>query len=232
MQKYIYRQSIEALPLIIFCEDVKLTDSLITELKQKNYVALIEVDDNQKIGEILIREYGLSEAQEILRNHSLPYVIKVYFVGMNFNIPEKADLRDFLLKNEGFISWKYNDDYWSHFMKRIQLLHDVYLYANILIALILFIFGCYFRVRSEIKRDSYWNIYRAAGGSFKKRELYFWIHSLYLTILPAVLHFAVYSFLLHKEYVSFSIDLIYFAYQFGLLIFITLLSRLILWKRL
>jgi hypothetical protein len=231
-QKQSYRDSIEVLPLVIFCGEEALCDSLATKLDEKYYTKTIEIDDNQTISEILVNEYGLSEAQEVLQTHSLPQVIKVFFDGALFSVPEKADLRDILLENQQKISWNYNDSYWGHFNRRLQLLEEVNLYGMILLAGIILIFSCYFRVRSEMKLDSFWNIYRSSGGSYRKRETLFWIHSLFLIILPIAIHFGINFYVTYTNLIMIPFEMIQFAYQFGLLLFVTLLSRLFLGKSL
>lgn len=231
-QKKSYQQSIEVLPLVIFCSEGAMCDSLATKLDEKFYIKTIEIDDNQTISEILVNEYGLSEAQEVLKTHSLPQVIKVFFHGALFSIQEKADLRDILLENQQQISWNYNDSYWGHFNKRLQLLEDANLYGMILLGAILLIFSCYFRVRSEMKLDAFWDIFRSSGGSYSKRETLFWIHSLFLILLPIAIHFGIYFYLQHTQTIQIPYEMIQFAYQFGLLLFVTLLSRLFLGKRL
>ena len=231
-QKKNYQDSLGALPLILFSAEQTKLDSLSSILKEKNYVESVEQENNEQIVQNLIHEYELNDADTILDSYSLPFILKIYFRGDAFDLSAKKELKSVLDKFSQNIRWRFNDTYWIHFQQRILLLNRVYFYFTILIAIILLVFGVYFRVRSEIKQDFFWKVYQAAGGKYFKRRKVFFLHSVLLTMLPVLLNYGIYYFLSWKQYLIFEIDLIYFGYETGFLLFLSALSGVIVSKRL
>ncbi len=218
-------------PILIYS---RLYDDLVNlqiQLEQLDYVDYVDIQPDSLIVDELIEVYKLESAFEILQNYKLPSAGQIYIKGTKFNKSNYQQLQNIIFENYRGISINYNEEILDTLEVQLALLDKIFYIMVGIIAFLAIIILTFLRVHFENKHNNYWSVFTKAGGDPYKREKLFWADSVTLSLIPAILIGAGYWGLRYKELLNYEIELLYFGIEFGVLIFITLLARIILGKK-
>jgi len=229
-QKQNYFDEISEIPILLFSQKTETLDSLKTQLSSTNYISQVEIETKTKIAEKLISQYELDSVESVLKNHSLPDVMKIFPNGIYFNRENKDKLLHII--SGANMEMEFNPELWEIVHKKIELIEKSYKYINVLIIIFILFITVFLRLHFEFGADKFWSVYRSSGGKFGKRRKYFIINSLMLIILPVLLIYLCYTLLLKYSVFLIKIEPLYFGLEIIVLIISSLISALILGKRL
>ncbi len=229
-QKQNYFNEISEIPVLLFSQKPKTLDSLKTKLNSSNYISQIIIETRTEIIEKLISKYDLDSVKTVLENHSLPDVMKIFPNGIYFNRENKDKLLNIISGTD--LEIEFNPELWEIVHKKIELIEKSYKFINILIIIFFLFITVFLRLHFEFGADKFWNVYRSSGGKFGQRRKYFIINSLMLIILPVLLIYFCYFLLLKYSVFLIKIEPLYFGLEIIALIISSLISALILGKRL
>ncbi len=229
-QKQNYFTEISEIPIILFSEEPGTLDSLKIQINQLNYIARIFIQNKTEIMEDLISKYDLDSVKTVLEDHSLPNVMNIFPDGKNFNRVHKDELMNIITAPD--LSFEYDHGLWESIHTKIDLLDKSYRFLNILMIIFFLFLTVFLRIHFEFKHDHFWKIYRASGGKFYQRRKYFMINSLILIFVPVLLIYFSYLLLLNNAVLSIEIEPVYFGLEIVVLVFSSIISFMILGKRL
>jgi len=227
-QKNVFSSEIEDYPILLISESSGSLDSLKVRMLNIDYVENIEIERDSVISEKLIEIYKLDNARNILTKYDLPDVMKIYISGIQFNL-ESLDDFDLLMKNEfPELNYKYNTKpLFDLEIKRDILLKVFYIAFLIMILITILIVG-FLRFHFEIQKNTYWKIFREAGGYSNHRNKQYWMNTLLLLFVPLALVAGSYYVLNFYGLIPLVIYPIFFGIQFLTLLCSSLLTKIFL----
>lgn len=230
-QEELSSRKLDDVPVLLYS---RLFDDLVDlkqELETQDYIDHVEIQQDTLIAQELIEVYKLESAFEVLKNYKLPSIGQIFVKGIKFNKAKYQQLQNLIFEKYHGISINYKEDLLNSLEIRFKLLEKIFfIIAGVLIILALIVVS-FLRIHFEHHHNNYWQVFSQSGGDPYKREKIFWGDSIYLTILPMILVGGAYWGLQYKDLLPYKIDLLYLGIEFGILIFITVLSRLILGKK-
>ncbi|MBN1327342.1 MAG: hypothetical protein JW996_05270 [Candidatus Cloacimonetes bacterium] len=223
---YYYRE-LSSVPIIYFIPQRSTVDSLAEKLRKYPYLRRLETEVDSLINARLIEAYNLEYARDILKDFSLPNVIKMYVDAGKFLAPEKSELEEMLAEDYPEIIMNYNDENWYSTQNKIEFLNKIYHAVNILAIVLCLLILILLRIHFESRRNEFWRIYKLSGGEMGLRRKQFITTSLILIILPFLIVFALFQTAYYLHYVRYFVDLRIWGIEFIVLIFTALISAVI-----
>ena len=230
-QARITASELDEVPILIYS---RLYDDLIdlkVHMEQLDYVNRVEIQQDSTLARELIEVYKLESAQEVLQNYKLPSAGQIYIHGDKFNRDRYQQIQNIIFERYRGISINYKEHLITRLEQQLMLLDKIFYILVGVLSFLAIIVLTFLRVHFENKHNHYWKVFAQAGGDPYKREKLFWRNSLTLVFIPMILITGAYFGLRYKEMLHYEIDLLYFGIEFGVMIFITLLARIILGKR-
>lgn len=230
-QSQLYEEDLSSVPMILVCSEYEPLQNLKTHLDTLQMVDYTVLESDTLIKKNLIQDYQLNNAALLLGNFNVPSVMKMYFNGSTFTDAKKRELENHLNTSYPEVIINFDEHFHQVGLQKIKLLERAYFYANLLIAVFLFFAIVLLRIYFESRKHEYWRIFRNAGGKRKVRNLQFFLHSLWICIVPAGLNFAAYYLALRYRYLPVKMDIRYFAAEFVFIVFCVLISRIFMGKK-
>ncbi|MCF7793986.1 MAG: hypothetical protein K9N09_07070 [Candidatus Cloacimonetes bacterium] len=221
-----YEQELSSVPMILVCSEYEPLQNLKTHLDTLQIVKYTVLESDTLIKKNLIQDYQLNNAALLLGNFNVPSVMKIYFNGSTFTVDEKRELENHLNTSYPEVIINFDEYFQRVGLRKIDLLERGYFYANILIAVFLFFSIVLLRIYFESRKYDYWRIFRNAGGKRKVRNINFFLHSLWICIIPVGLNFAAYLAALRYDYLPVKMDIRYFAAEFIFVVLSVFISRI------
>jgi len=226
--KAAYGKELEENPILLISESSISLDSLKAKIVNFTYVDYIEIERDSIISNKLIEIYNLDTARSILSKYNLPDVMKIYLKGAEFDLNRLSEL-DLLIRTDfPELIYKYNNKLLVKFEVRKGLLLNVFYIANGLMVLTVLLILGFLRFHFEIQKNTYWKIFREAGGHSNYRNRQYWLNSLILITVPLGLAAGSYFILQYYNMITFVIDPFLFGIEFVILLFSSILTRLFL----
>jgi len=226
-----YERELSSQPMILVCSDYLPLNNLKTYLDTINIILRTQIESDTLIKKNLIETYQLSQAETLLSSFNVPSVMKIYFRGSGFSFEKKRELEVLLNTSYPEVIANYDHDFWQVNSRKIELLQKSYLFTNIFLAVFLFFTIILLRLHFESKRHEYWQIYRSAGGSRKMRSRQFFLHSVFICLLPVGLNLAAYFAAVRFNYLFIRMDVRLFAAEFVLITIAVIFSRIFMGKK-
>ncbi|HPR18132.1 MAG TPA: hypothetical protein PLD62_07790 [Candidatus Cloacimonadota bacterium] len=229
-QNRLYEAELSDSPMILICSDLKPLQNLKTALDTTSIVQYTVLEKDSLIKRNLLETYQLNNAEALLGKFNVPSILKIYFRGVEFSAPQKRELETFLNTSYPEVIINYNDTFWQNSLEKIALLKKAYFYSNLFLAVFLLITIVFLRLHFEMKNHEYWRVFVRAGGKRKVRHLRFFLHSLWLCVVPVGLNFGAYFIAMRQHYLPVEMDIRYFPAEGIFVIFSVILSRIFIGK--
>ncbi len=226
-----YERELSELPMILVCSDYLPLNNLKTYLDTLNMVLRTQIESDTLIKKNLIDTYQLSDAESLLGSFDVPSVMKIYFQGSRFSSEKKRELEVLFNTSYPEVIVNYDHNFWQMSLRKFELLQKSYYLANIFLAVFLFFTIIFLRIHFESKRHEYWQIFRSAGGSRKIRSRQFFLHSVFICLLPVGFNLATYFVAVRFNYLFIRMDLRFFAAEFILITIAVIFSRIFMGKK-
>ncbi len=226
-----YEQELASVPMILVCSEYKPLQNLKIHLDTLPIVKYTVLESDTLIKKNLIQDYQLNNAALLLGNFNVPSAMKIYFNGSAFTAEEKRELENHLNTSYPEVIINFDENFYKVGLHKIELLEQAYFYSNIFIAVFLFFTIVLLRIYFESRKHEYWRIFRNAGGKRKVRNLQFFLHSLWICIVPVGINFAAYSAARRYDYLPIKMDIRFFAAEFAFIVVTVLISRILMGKK-
>ena len=226
-----YENELSSVPMILVCSEYEPLKNLKPNLDALNVIKYTILESDTLVKKNLIRDYQLNKAALLLGNFKVPSVMKIYFNGSSFTEKEKRDLEVHLNTSYPEVIINFDENFHRKGLQKIFLLNRAYFFANVLIGVFLFFCIVLLRIFFESRRHEFWRIFRKAGGRRKARTLQYFLHSLWICIIPVGLNFAAYFAALRFNYLPVRMDVRFFGAEFLLVVVSVLFSRLFMGKK-
>ena len=227
-QKAVYGKELDENPILLISESSISLDSLKAKIANFTYVDYIEIERDSIISNKLIGIYNLDTARSILTKYDLPDVMKIYLKGSEFDLNRLNEFDLLIRADFPELIYKYNNKLLVNFEVRKGLLLNVFYITNgLMILAILLILGI-LRFHFEIQKNTYWKIFREAGGYSNYRNRQYWLNSLILITVPLGLTVGSYFILHFYNIIPFEIEPFLFVIEFIILLFSSIFTRLFL----
>lgn len=226
-----YEQDVSSVPMILVCSEYEPLQNLKADLDTRQIVKYTVLESDTLIKRNLIQDYQLNNAALLLGNFNVPSVLKIYFNGSAFTIQDKRELENHLNTSYPEVIINFDENFHRVGLRKIALLERAYFYSNILIAVFLFFTIVLLRIYFESRKHEYWRIFRNAGGRRKARSWQFFLHSVWICIVPVGLNLAAYFAALRCNMVPVEMDIRFFAAEFTFIVLCVLISRIFMGKK-
>ncbi len=232
LQKLNFEQSLSAKPMILIANEQASLEHLRSEIDSLYFISETLLEPDSLIATKLFQNYNLMGIENLISSFNLPSVMKIFIHSDQFNSFEKNMLETKVIDERDDIILQYDHNFWQEIKNKIKVLTSIYYGLNLIFIFFAMFFLITLRVHNEEKKNEFWKIYYAAGGSHKKRVENFWINSLLILFVPIILFAIVYAAALNFQYLPLTIYWWKFGFEFGILILIILFSRLMIGKNL
>lgn len=226
--KQIY-QTVSNYPVVCYSYNLPLLDNLQKQMKTKNYVDRLVLQNSDMITKELIQSYSLQEAADIIEGKTLPNVLLVYLKGSKFSWGEKTQLATILAPFKAEMVIDYQDNIWKETFNRAKVVEQSHLVGTILVGLVLFLVFFFMRLHHEHVTSEYWQIFHRAGGDIAHRSSYNWLNSLLIVGIPMLCTVLLYFILTWQYLIAHVIDYRFFLLQFGILLLSNVVA--VFWNR-
>jgi hypothetical protein len=226
-----YEQSLSDFPMILTCSNAETLQNLQIYTNSLNYVKSTSFESDSLLKQQILSRYQIESAGLLLDQISLPAALKIYFQGSQFDRRNKRDLDIFLNTSYPEINIIYNQEFWQHYIGRIDFLNRIFFYSRIFLAIFIIVTMVFLRFHFESGKNHYWQIFRAAGGSKSRRAKQYFLHSLWLCLLPPLINYSACLAARHYDFLSADYDYLFFVSEFLLLCSAAIFARLLMGKK-
>ncbi|HCX73126.1 MAG TPA: hypothetical protein DHM37_05355, partial [Candidatus Cloacimonas sp.] len=189
-----YYSNLSVIPMVIFSEKAAGLKALKKTIINEEYIHSIEIETNTEVVEKLIEKYHLQEAELLKEKYSLPHVMTIFFDTSAFDAASKQRITQLILAMDENADINYNENLWQEIRgktadlkNKIHFLQQILLPIQIGISLLFILFITFLWVNFANKNNSYWHVFRKAGGNPKLRNIKFYSLLTMLTLLPVLL---------------------------------------------
>jgi len=223
--QYQYQQ-LSTYPLMVYSWDEDLMKDLQTSFKDYDFVKEIVYKTSEQSAAEMIQKYGLTGAEEILRDKSLPNTMIVYLKGN-----AKARLNKLIIKDKldnspdmDKMMTEFQNDIWDLTYIRIDQLNQIRWIVMGFIGLVIMLVFLLKRLHYEHHLARIRHLIQTKQTGNVKVHDHFWLNTLLLTLLPVGLSFIIYEMLYYNDWLLYSIDWYFFVIELGVVMAATLIA--------
>ncbi len=217
--QYQYQQ-LSSYPLMVYSWDKKLMTEIQEDFKQYKFIEKIVYKTSAESADEMIKKYGLSGAEDILQERTLPDMMIIYLKGSSKARLQKLILKDKLDKNPQIdrMMIEYQNDIWDLSFKRIDQLNQIRWILIGFIGIVIYLVFLLKRLHYEHHLARIKHLIKTKQTEGKVLHDHFWGNSLVLWLTSIGISFFAYQFFYYNDMLLYSIDAYFFLIELAVVL--------------
>lgn len=209
-----YKQ-LDSYPIMIYSWDDELVKALGDSIGKYDFVQEIVHKTSEESAEEMIKKYGLTGVEEILKDNTLPEMLIIYLKGSAEARKDKLVLKDMLdnhVEKERMMV-EYQSDIWEITFTRIDQLVQIRWIVTAFLALVIFLIFLLKRLHYEHHLARILHLLNAGLDRDKQVSNSYWGNSFLLNVVPIVISYILYRIFYSSDWLIYSISFYFFILQ-------------------